>query len=69
MLVELSPEAYLAVCGLVRDALEMDTDASHLLNRVAAELSGVFAGGMISSELAEDPENLDALRRGGFLRA
>ena len=68
MLVELTPTAYLALCGLVRDALEMETDASPLLKRVEQELSGALAGGMISSELAEEPQHLDALRRGGFLR-
>ena len=67
MLVELSPTAYLALCGLVRDALEIDSDASAILEHVADELMGATAGGMISSELAENPNNLDALRRGGFL--
>ena len=67
MLVELSPMAYLALCGLVRDALEVESDASVILERVADELMGATAGGMISSELAECPQNLEALRRGGFL--
>lgn len=60
--------AYLALCGLVRDALEVDSDASPLLARVADELMGAMAGGMISSELAESPERMAALRRGGFLQ-
>lgn len=67
MLVELSPMAYLALCGLVRDSLQVESDASEILERVADELMGATAGGMISSELAESPERLDALRRGGFL--
>lgn len=67
MLVELSPVSYLALCGLVGDALEVESDATPLLQRVARELSGALAGGMISSELAEQPENLEALRRAGFL--
>ncbi|HAX91116.1 MAG TPA: hypothetical protein DCY07_02775 [Rhodospirillaceae bacterium] len=67
MLVELSPTAYLALCGLVRDAMEVESDASVLLGNVAEELMGAMAGGMISSELAENPARLDALRRGGFL--
>lgn len=67
MLVELSPKAYLALCGLVRDALEVESDASAILENVAEELMGANAGGMISSELAEKPEHLEALRRGGFL--
>lgn len=69
MLVELSPVAYLALCGLVRDALEVSSDAEPLLNRVAQELSGATAGGMIPSELAEEPNHMLALRRAGFLRA
>ena len=67
MLVELSPTAYLALCGLVRDALEVDSDATVLLQRVANELSGATAGGMIPSELVERPERVEALRRGGFM--
>ena len=69
MLVELSPAVYLTLCGLVRDALEVKSDAEPLLQRVADELSGATAGGMISSELAEQPERVVALRRGGFLKA
>lgn len=68
MLVELSPVAYLALCGLVRDALEVDSDATPLLQRVADELMGAMAGGMVSSEFAEEPMRMDALRRGGFLQ-
>ena len=59
--------AYLTLCGLVRDALEVESDASIILERVADELMGATAGGMISSELAETPDKLIALRRGGFL--
>lgn len=67
MLVELSPKAYLALCGLVRDALEIESDATPLLQRVADELMGASAGNMISSDLAEEPQHLEALRRAGFL--
>ena len=67
MLVELSPQSYLTLCALVRDALDVDSDAAPLLQKAAAELMGATAGGMIPSELAEDPDHLDALRRGGFL--
>jgi hypothetical protein len=66
VLVELSPVAYLTLCGLVQDALLEKSDASALLERVANELKGVTAGGMIPSELVEQPEHLDALRRAGF---
>ncbi len=67
MLVELSPVTYLALCGLVRDALLNPSDATPLLNRVANELGSATAGGMIPSELVENPEKLDALRRAGFV--
>ena len=67
MLVELSPTAYLALCGLVRDALEIESDASPLLARVADELMGATAAGMIDSELLENPRHVAALRRGGFM--
>lgn len=66
MLVELSPVAYLALCGLVRDALLNPSDATPLLNRVANELASATAGGMVPSELVEQPERLQALRRAGF---
>jgi len=67
VIVELSPVAYLALCGLVRDALQHPSDATPLLNRVAKELSSATAGGMIPSELVENPDRLDALRRNGFV--
>lgn len=67
MLVELSPQSYLTLCALVRDALEVESDASPLLRKAASELMGATAGGMIPSELAEDPNHLTALRRAGFL--
>jgi hypothetical protein len=67
VLVELSPVAYLTLCGLVKDALEVDSDAKQLLQRVAHELSGATAGGMIDSDLAGDPARLDTLRRAGFM--
>ncbi len=66
MLIEMSPTAYLTICGLVRDALEVDSDANVLLASVAEELMNVTAGDMISSELLEEPEHMEALRRGGF---
>lgn len=66
MQVEISPTAYLTICGLVRDALEIDSDANILLASVAEELMNVTAAGMISSELLEQPSHMEALRRGGF---
>lgn len=66
MLVELSPTVYLALCGLVQDALLHPSDATPLLARAAKELKGVTAGGMIPSELTEQPEHLESLRRAGM---
>lgn len=66
MLVELSPVSYLALCGLVQDALLDQSDATPLLQRVARELKNATSGGMISSELTEQPEHLESLRRAGM---
>jgi hypothetical protein len=68
MLVELSPLAYLTLCGLVQDAMLNESDASALLQKVAEELKGVTSAGMIPSELTEQPEHLENLRRAGMAR-
>jgi len=67
VLVELSPSAYLALCGLVRDAQSSDSDAGPLLEKVARELAQAMAGGLIPAEIAAQPERLEALRRAGFI--
>jgi len=66
VLVELSPASYIALCGLVQDALLEKNDASLLLTRASKELQSATAGGMIPSELTEQPEHLEALRRSGM---
>ena len=66
MLIELSPAAYLALCGLVQDALVNESDATPLLKRVARELGSATASGMIPSDLVENPVHIEALRRAGF---
>jgi hypothetical protein len=63
VLVDLSPAAYLALCALVREALEHESDASPLLNRVAAELARAIANDEVPAEFANQPERLEALRR------
>ncbi|MDD3028956.1 MAG: hypothetical protein PHS57_01550 [Alphaproteobacteria bacterium] len=68
MLVEISPTTYLILCGLVRDALQCPNDATALLRRAEKELGGVTAGDMIPSELLEQPEHMEALRRAGMAR-
>jgi len=67
--VELTPKAYLAICGLVRDALEIESDANEILKSVADELMNATADNMISSELSENPKHIDALRNAGFIKA
>ncbi len=66
MLVEVSPATYLALCGLVKDALQQPSDATPILVRAAQELGGAMAGNMIPEELQEQPEKVENLRRAGF---
>ncbi|MDX2028956.1 MAG: hypothetical protein SFW62_10055 [Alphaproteobacteria bacterium] len=66
VVVELSPIAYMALCGLVQDALQHPSDATPLLNRVAQELANATANGMLPSDLLEQPERIEALRRAGM---
>ena len=65
-MVELSPAAYMALCALVRDELQTDSDAAPLLKRVAFELKRAVAND-IPEELSAQPERLEALRRAGFV--
>ncbi|MDR3423771.1 MAG: hypothetical protein P4M13_01650 [Alphaproteobacteria bacterium] len=68
MLVELSPATYIALCGLVSDALECASDATPVLLRARKELSNATAGDLIPSELVEQPEYIESLRQAGFAR-
>ncbi len=68
-MIELSPAVYIALCGLVQEGLMNDSDATPLLQRAAQELRGVTAGGMIPSELLEQPQQLESLRRAGMVGA
>lgn len=68
MLVELSPTTYIALCGLVSDALQQPSDATPILVRAGKELGDATAGGMIPSELLEQPEYMENLRRAGYAR-
>ncbi len=67
MLVEVTPATYLALCGLVSDALQHPSDATAILVRAAKELGTATAGNMIPSELLEEPERMENLRRAGFV--
>ncbi len=68
MLVELSPATYIALCGLVSDALQYPSDATPILRRAEKELGNATAGGLIPSELVEQPEYMENLRYAGFAR-
>jgi hypothetical protein len=37
--VDMTPSVFLALCGLVKDALEVDSDAAPVLKKAAAELA------------------------------
>jgi len=65
VVVELSTTAYTALLALVHDELQIESDASPLLKRVAAELARAVANDRIPEELADQPERVEALRRVG----
>ena len=67
VIVDLSPMVYMMLCGLVEDTLLNPTDATPLLQRAKRELAGAVVAGMIPSELVEQPQHLDALRRAGMV--
>ena len=68
MILDVSPSTYIALCGLVSDALQEPSDATPILARAAKELGGVTASGMIPSELLEQPEHMENLRQAGYAR-
>ena len=43
MRIEMSPSVYLALCALVKDALEVESDASPILSKAALELASAAA--------------------------
>jgi hypothetical protein len=51
--VEMSPTVFLALCGLVKDALIVPSDATPVLQKAAAELTAAF------QDLTEIPETLE----------
>ncbi|MCL2505944.1 MAG: hypothetical protein FWE93_06920 [Alphaproteobacteria bacterium] len=68
MLVELTPTTYLTLCGLVRDALLVESDAAPLLKLAEKELAGLVSSDLLPSELLEQPEHIENLRRAGIAR-
>ncbi len=61
MIVKLSPAVYVALCGLVQDALEYPSDATHILKRAGQELSSAVA----SDNMIElkQPDEIETPRR------
>ena len=49
----MTPTVFLALCGLVKDALIVPSDATPVLQKAAAELSAAF------NELSEIPAQLE----------
>ncbi len=49
----MTPTVFLALCGLVKDALVVPSDATPVLQKAAAELSAAF------NELSEIPAQLE----------
>jgi len=41
--IDLNPSVYFALCGLVKDALEVQTDATPLLRQAALQLAAAAA--------------------------
>jgi hypothetical protein len=66
-MVELSPAVYMALLALVREELQVDSDASPLLRRVEAELARAVANDRAEEHFAEHPHHLEALRRAGVV--
>lgn len=44
MRVDMSPSVFLALCGLVKDAMEVQSDAAPILRKAALELAAAAAG-------------------------
>ncbi len=65
-MVQISTTSYLTLCALVRDAMQVESDASPILARVATELSLSPAG--LPPELLSDNRMVAALQDAGFIR-
>lgn len=63
-MLEISPASYMTLCALVSEALQTESDATPVLERVAAEL----AQAALPAELANDASKRAALEQAGFIR-
>ena len=63
MRINISPAVYLALCGLVKDALEVQSDAAPLLRMAALELaSAAGTPDEIPEEIMERVESIVEMR-------
>ncbi|MEJ0063870.1 MAG: hypothetical protein WDO70_11960 [Alphaproteobacteria bacterium] len=66
-MLNVSTGTYLTLCALVRDAMQVESDASPMLARVARELS-LASHDVLPSELKKDTRKVAALAEAGFIR-
>ncbi len=62
MHVKLSPAVYLALCALVKDSLEVQSDATPLLRMAALELAAAAESGDLPEAVTGKADVLAALR-------
>ncbi|NBX74815.1 MAG: hypothetical protein EBZ69_01625 [Alphaproteobacteria bacterium] len=65
MNISMTPATYVALCGLVLDAMQKDSDAAPLLKQAAAELAAAISG-QLPAELASNARMVEALERTGW---
>jgi hypothetical protein len=65
MNVTLSPATYIALCGLVLDAMQRESDAEPILKRAANELADAVKD-QLPADLADNPRAIEALLRTGL---
>ncbi len=65
MMIDISAKSYLALCAMVREALDDDTDANPLLQQLAKELAAGIKE--LPQDVLNDPKKHAALVEAGFL--
>ncbi|MBI3419914.1 MAG: hypothetical protein HY053_07270 [Proteobacteria bacterium] len=67
MRMNLSPSVYLALCGLVKDALEVPNDAEPVLHKAAVELAAAVTGPEeVPAEVTERLSEIVEMRDGAL---
>ncbi len=67
MMVQISPTAYITLCALIRDAMQVDNDATPVLKRVADELA-LGTLDKLPEEITSNPRMVEALVNAGFIK-